>query len=205
MRRIRFAIVLLFLAFATFSLTWATGNNCSRFGIQFVSPTGDLRDIELDEVLEADNALGISFGYEHVFFDKVGIDFNVAYSKHDLKLTEMGETTTIGDIEMMMPFTAGVNFHMVRNTFVDLYIGPFAGYVLFGDINPSGPEESTYSINSDFSVGGVLGFDVAFTGKGFMFTSALKYMKVKAETDVADSEELDIDPWVLQIGLGYRF
>ena len=77
-------------------LTWATGDNVFRSGVQFVSPTGELK--ELDESLEADSAVGFSSGYEHVFMDRIGIDFNIAYSNHDLEFSEPGLTQEVGEI-----------------------------------------------------------------------------------------------------------
>lgn len=197
------AISILILLLAS-SFAWAdAGNNAFRFGVQFVSPTGDL--VEGVETLEADDAVGVSLGYEHVFIDRIGLDFNLGFSKHDLEVSSPSLSGTVGDVDMFMPVTAGVNFHIVRNNFVDFYMGPFAGYVLYGDIDPTESQLTTIAIENDFALGAVVGLDVAFTGKGLIFTSALKYIQTSAEPEVPSFSELDIDPWVIQLGLGYRF
>jgi outer membrane protein W len=197
------AISILIILLAS-SFAWAgAGNNAFRFGVQFVSPTGDLTDV--DETLEADNAVGVSLGFEHVFIDRIGLDFNLGYSKHDLELSSPSLSGTVGDVDMLMPITAGVNFHIIRNNIVDFYAGPFVGYVLYGDIDPTESQLAAISIENDFAFGGVLGLDVSLTGKGLMFTSALKYIQTSAEPEVPSFSELDVDPWVVQLGLGYRF
>ncbi len=198
-----FAIPILVLFLAS-SLTWAdAGNNAFRFGVQFVSPTGDLT--EAGETLEADNAVGVSLGYEHVFIDRIGLDFNLAFSKHDLEISSPIQSGTVGDVDMFMPVTAGVNFHLIRNNIVDFYAGPFAGYVLYGDIDPTESDLAVVSIENDFAFGGVVGLDVSLTGKGLILTSALKYIQTTAEPEVPSFSEIDIDPWVIQVGLGFRF
>lgn len=189
-----------------FGMTLADdGKNVFRYGVQFVSPTGELKDIDLSESLKAKDALGFSSGFEHVFFDRVGIDFNIAYSKHDLELTMDGTSVEVANIKMMMPVTVGVNFHMVRNRIVDLYAGPFAGYVFYGDIDWEEGSVPSLSVDNDFAMGAVLGLDLSITKRGLIFTSAVKYLKTQASPDIPGFDEIDLDPWVIQLGLGYRF
>lgn len=199
-----FIISLLFLLLVS-NLVWSdVGKNNFRFGLQYVNPTGDLRDIELNETWEPDHAIGLSFGYEHVFLNRIGLDINLSYSKHDLVLSG-DETSTFGDINHLIPLIAGLNYHFLRNRFVDFYFGPFAGYVFYGKIDLADSNTVTTSIQNDFAFGAVLGLDVSLTGKGFMFSSALKYLQTTAEAGFPGFDELDIDPWVIQLGLGYRF
>ncbi len=255
------------------------GKSKIRFGLQYVSPTGDFKysefdagpiedyeayfpdpiddfflvtatDYSLTNKTEADAAMAFFFGYEYMVTDMIGIDANISYSKHDidsdtiLDFTWTGEGTgnwnhpihETGTITMM-PITVGVNFHVMKKEKVDLYLGPFLGYVMYGDakidkysetfnvtsdplVDPfpltayfSGNVGEKVKIKNDFGFGAVVGIDVPFSNN-WMFTTALKYLKTKASVDKEmpipwavenPSADIDINPWVIQIGVGYQF
>ncbi len=242
------------------------GKQNIRFGLQYVSPTGDHKEsdyeagpVDLDvyipepiddfvlvtatdlsytRVVEADAAMTFFFGYEYMVTDIIGIDANLSFGKHDIdaeeKLGLTWEAEGTGDYEdiikysgdmTMMPITVGVNFHVMQKEKVDLYVGPFLGYVTYGDIKldkithnitvtglDPDPITATYSesvsekvkVKSDFGFGAVVGMDVPF-GNNWMFNAALKYFQTKAKTDETNPVEIDMNPWVIQIGVGYQF
>ncbi len=244
------------------------GKSKVRFGLQYVSPTGDykatelmagpevyevydpeaddyfdvtLTDIEETFKVEADSAIAFFFGYEYMVTDLIGVDANLSYGKHDVDVKDdlcaffdvegvTGDADVLGKIKgdiTMMPITVGVNFHVMQKEKVDLYVGPFLGYVMYGDVKlnkitanvtltPDDPLLDPYTasytesisekikVKSDFGFGAVVGMDVPF-GNNWMFNAALKYFGTKAKTDEVDSIEIDINPWVVQIGVGYQF
>lgn len=246
------------MMFLVTSFAWAdAGDRIFRFGLKWVSPTGDLStaqsgslrfedvtepgwiDITITGNFEPDSTIGYVIGFEYLFTDLVGIDFNVDYSKHDVESTIGGsalftpddpppspETVSIfgrqnGDIAIY-PITVGVNFHLSRSDVVDFYLGPFVGYVFYDDLefdegimgfdfSSIGPFElilsaESVSIKDDFTYGAVAGVDVPFGGEGWMFSGALKYFITSAEIDeVGVDEELDVDPWEIFVGLGYKW
>lgn len=131
-----------------------------------------------------------------------------------------GENGEIG----MIPLTVGVNFHFSKSDAIDYYLGPFIGYVFYDDLEleagfarfevPSLPpfeatfEADSLSMKNDFTFGATFGIDVPIGGEGWMFSAVAKYYKTEAEIDeddVEDGEGLDMDPWVILVGLGYRF
>ena len=205
MKKLIFIILSLLVLLASTPVFAGAGKNVMRFSVQFIDPTGELKNIDLNETLKVDNAVGLSFGFEHVFLDRYGIDLNLAFSKHDLKLTAEGLTEDVGDIKMLVPLTAGFNFHMLRNRFVDLYAGPFAGYVYYGDIESKDDESASITVKNDFAYGAIFGLDASITKRGLIFTSAVKYIKTQAQPDIPDLDKIDLDPWVVQAGLGFRF
>ena len=232
------ATVFLALIIASSFAFAEAGKSNIRFGLQYVSPTGDLKVtdtgtetivdppgelvFDYEDKLEADSAIGLFFGYEYMFTDMIGLDFGLGYSKHDVDDTfcytetftpEVGEPEiidesgkeTIGDVSMM-PLTVGVNFHMSKSDKVDFYAGPFIGYVMYGDLSAKEADMEDIKLKSDFGYGVTFGLDVPFGGKGWMFSTALKYLSTKAEIDEEGVDEaLDVNPWILQIGVGYTF
>ncbi len=238
------------------------GDKIFRFGLKYISPTGDLtwqdsssQDFNIDGSMftfefseqgkaEADSTIGLGIGFEYMATDLIGIDTNLNYSKHDFDETISGSVTItpwIGDPPVpdpgssetgqliatrsgeisMIPLTIGMNFHIFQSDSVDFYLGPLVGYVFYSDLEtdagstefitasyvfPVSWESEKISIKDDFAYGAVLGIDTPFGSGEWNFSAAAKYLKTKAEVDEAySSEEIDIDPWVIQIGFGYRF
>jgi len=279
MRKLTVVMTVLLALIIASSFAFAeAGKSKIRFGLQYVSPTGDFKysefeagpisdelyfpapidsfvtvtatDYSLANTTEADAAMAFFFGYEYMVTDMIGIDTNLSYSKHDidsdtiLNLTWTAEGTgnwnhpihETGSITMM-PIAVGVNFHVMKKEKVDLYLGPFLGYVMYGDakldkysetatitsdplVDPfpltesfSGSLSEKVKIKNDFGFGAVVGIDVPFSNN-WMFTAALKYFKTKASVDEEmpipfsvenSSADIDINPWVIQIGVGYQF
>jgi outer membrane protein W len=104
----------------------------------------------------------------------------------------------------VMPLLAGVNFHLLQQSRVDLYVGPTIGYVLYGDF---GVEDESLSIDDDFTWGATVGVDVPFGTKGWMFTGALRYLDTEASPEEMGPGDaaLDVSPWIVQVSAGYRF
>jgi outer membrane protein W len=191
------------------------------------SDSADLGDgtmISLDGTLtlEPQSEFALLLGYERRFTDLFGLEFVAWNAKHDVdgrfsgeywlldsdtgKLIENGTlqfTETLGDVKVM-PLTAGLNFHLTRQSRFDLYVGPTVGYVFYGNLDVEGER---LSIDDDFTWGATLGFDLPMGGKGWMLTGALRYLDTEASPDDLGpgDQALDVAPWVVQVSAGYRF
>lgn len=183
---------------------------------------GTMLSIEGTLTLEPQSEIALLLAYERRFTDLFGLEFVVWNAKHDLdgrfqgeywlldsdtgELIETGPlqfTETLGDVKMT-PLTAGINFHLTRQSRFDLYVGPTIGYVSYGDL---GVGEEKLSLDGDFTWGATVGVDLPFGAKGWMFTGALRYLDTEASPDELGpgDESLDVSPWVVQVSAGYRF
>lgn len=175
-----------------------------------------------DLVLEADAAVGVSFAYERRFGNLLGLEVSLLGTSHDvtgrmkgvarlirnsdnaiLDEVEVDESDTVGEIDVT-PLLVGANFHVTSGRSVDLYMGPFVGYVMYGDLDIQGEK---IDMDDNVAYGLVVGIDVPF-GKGrWVFNGAARYMKTEAEPNESgpDAMALTVDPFVLQVGVGYRF
>ncbi len=233
-------IPVLLLLFASQFVLAEKGDHNIRFGLKYIMPTADqdflfsgqedldgtLVQFSEQATIEADAALGFGIGYEYMFTDLVGIDFNLNYAKHDVDAEGTDTVTIPGDPPLvfvdtfdenigdtsLMPITVGVNFHVYQSDAMDFYLGPFVGYIMYDDLelnNVEPGESNSLSLCDDFGYGVAFGIDVPFGSKGWMFSSVLKYMQTKAEIDEpgtpVDALEIDINPVILQVGFGYKF
>lgn len=183
-----------------------------RGHLDWVSPTGDTK-IEGEKV-EADDAFGFGLGYEYQFTDLMGVDFNLLWANHDAK----SGSETLGDTTVT-PLTVGLNFHLSKNDKFDFFLGPLVGYVMYDDISVKDEfGGGDIKLKNDFGYGLQLGLDVPFN-ENWAFTAGLIYLQTKAEIDedVAghdggmetassdNTDEIDINPWILRAGLAYKF
>jgi hypothetical protein len=120
----------------------------------------------------------------------------------------------------MIPLTLGFNFHVLRTRTLDLYLGPLVGYVYYTDLKlepgtltvdpPIFPleeeiEADAVDIKGSGAWGAAVGLDVRFGVSRWMLSVAGRYLATTAEESGGDHNSLRIDPWVFQVGVGYRF
>jgi outer membrane protein W len=214
MRKLSLALGLMIVVASTPAFA-AKGDKILRFGPEYVAPTGDFTKTQRDEppllgvgVFEADSAVGAFVGFEFMVNDLVGLDATILYSNHDFN--DSYTETVDGDIvyenfssgdASMMPLLLSAQFHFLRNETLDLYAGPTVGYVMYGDVYDR-------TMKDDFSYGAVAGIDVPFGAGKWMFSSAVRYIKTHAETETTDPEnylDIDVDPVIVQVGVGVKF
>ncbi len=112
--------------------------------------------------------------------------------------------------------TVGVSFHPLRRGKLDLYFGPLAGVCYseteldsgrflassgrfianFGNVAsvaPPGRRESDRQ--TEFVYGAALGLDLPLGEEGWLASTTVRYLET----------EMEVDPWTVGVGLGYRF
>jgi outer membrane protein W len=218
-----FSVFALLVLVASIPALAAQGDMILRFGTAYVSPTGDYSESYEEGSYtgwykeEADAALGGFVGFEYMFTDLFGLDATLLYSNHDADYSwvdmidgevDDSESGTYGDISFM-PFFVGANFHVVQNDAIDFYVGPFVAYVMYGDVDSVDGPEFDACIKNDLGYGVVAGLDVPFGSGGWMFSTAIRYMKTGAESDedpeFFDNYTVDVDPVILQVGVGVKW
>lgn len=187
-----------------------------------VIPLGDGTTLRVSEdiLFDPDNAFGFCIDFEHRFSDRFGLGVTVMRSDHDLNargsatatitddatntvLFSQTETISLTAGVDMTPVLVGANFHFGPNGKVDLYAGPFLGYVTFGDIVFENEREA---LKNEVAYGAVVGLDVPLGDRPAAFSVAARYMIASVEPDEPGvNQALDVDPWVLMFGVGYTF
>jgi outer membrane protein W len=211
----------------------AAGDSIWRFGALWVSPDGEfsLDDETTDPNLfilsegEADDAFGLSIAYEYMVVDQIGIEFNAMWTEFDFDATQFALTAPGGEDEIedfdgdfsMMPLTLGVNFHFGEVSEPHLYLGPVVGWAFYGDVDWNDDDNNigdvtvpgldATDVDDDFIYGGVVGFDWPIGGGNWTFNARGRYLVSQAEEDAEDPDtfDVDIDPWMIEVGFGYRW
>jgi len=98
-----------------------------------------------------------------------------------------------------------LNFHLLKESKVDLYLGATVGYGFWGDLE-SRVLDTASSTDDSPIYGATLGVNVPFGESKWEFSGALSYQAMEvALTGDTPSEDLGINPFQLRAGVAYRF
>jgi outer membrane protein W len=109
------------------------------------------------------------------------------------------------DITMRL-WSLGLNYHFTPDKRVDFFAGAFVGLAQFDSVTYNALGESwKLDFDDDTAYGLNVGIDFPFSvDSPWIFTAGLRYMwsDVSSKGDV---HEIDLNPWALTAGIGYRF
>lgn len=193
---VRVAILMMVSVAYVSGAAQAKGSAAFRAFLSYDDPTGSytLQGVEF----KADPAAGLDVYGEWLFNKRVGLEIGLRYVDYTINGSAFGIEAELGKV-VALTVPLGLNVHVTSGKTVDFYLGPFAHYTSFGDLRSSSGNVAT---DSEFGFGGVLGLDARFGKSSWMFTSALRYMQLKAGDS---SLKIDINPLMLDVGIGYHW
>jgi outer membrane protein W len=156
---------------------------------------------------EFDSGVGIGLGWEKRFTDLLRLDANVVYAKLDAKARALGREEKTDT--KFLPVMLGLNFRLTPKSKADFHVGPLVAYTFYDS-----------DFKNELGCGANVAVDVPLNDRGFNFTVAVKYRKTKAKVDDetyagdlavstaitrASDIEIDVNPWVFQAGLTWKY
>ena len=201
MRNARFVTAFLSVLVAGGLASADTPDGALRIFAASVNPTSDVSGdfgASFDATVEADSATGLGFVYEFRMSDRFGIESGISFAHLDFDVSVAGGSAELGSATMI-PLTLGLDVHLLKNTKVDLFVGPLLAYTTWTNLDgPTG----TVELDSDFGAGAVLGLDVPVGSGSWTFNSGVRYFTAAAGDATAD---IDVDPVQAEVGFGRRF
>jgi outer membrane protein len=135
--------------------------------------------------------------------DNIALELIAATTKHDVSHTA---GIDLGEVNLLPP-TLTLQYHFMPKERLSPYIGAGLNYTFFYD--EDAPGGAVTSINYDNNIGYALqaGVDYAVADNWYL---NLDVKKIFLSTDVsinggAITADVDLDPWVVGFGVGYRF
>lgn len=181
----------------------------------YFGPTGDLStnflvgEAEIPATLELASTGVVGLAYQYRFNEKFSLGASLLYANPDFRVSSTEASGRIGNA-LWMPLLIDGNFHVLKNTAkVDFYVGATVGYAMWGDFQPDqyadtiGITESS-PLKDNFVYGANFGLDVPFKVK-WAFNTNLRYLLDKAEPDTEGAQSIDVNPWIITVGVSYRF
>ena len=182
--------------------------------------------LSVPTVLEADAALGVELGFEYRATDLIGFDISIGRATHDVDLTIRSTMTTIPDPlgqpgdtvnvtvagseekfgeATQIPIVLGPTFHVLKDSVVDLYLGPQIGFTIWDDLELE-RGGGDVSLDDEFTWGAQVGLDVPL-GDTWAFNVMARYRVLEAavEDDDEGDDVIDINPVEARIGFSVRF
>jgi outer membrane protein W len=164
----------------------------------------------------SNSSIGAGLGFEYRASEHFGFEVGAVSSqiKDELGFSFGDQDLAIESSFRVTPVLARLNFHLTPGHKADLYLGPVAGWVRYGDIDVRVhvPGEGSFLADhvqnkSGFAGGAHIGLDVPIGTRGLFFTSDATYLKatVKPASSSDGASSFDLDPLIVQVGLGYRF
>lgn len=159
--------------------------------------------------VDASNEYVPELDISYFITDNIALELIAATTSHDMKATG----TALGEVDLgevgVLPPTLTLQYHFLPASRFSPYLGAGVNYTIFYDEDAPGGAAAVQSIDYENGLGFALqaGMDIALGG-AWSFNADVK--KIFLNTDVsinggAIAADVDLDPWVIGIGVGYRF
>jgi outer membrane protein len=172
----------------------APGDNIARLKAINVNPDVDTTVPGLD----VDDATTAEIGLTHFFTDNWALDFGIGYGKHDVTLGG-GDAGSV----KLMPVNLTAQYHFLPEGTWRPYVGVGLNYTHFTDVSIAGG-----SVNLDKDRFGPViqvGLDVPISNTAWSFNADVKKVWLDTDASGAATGNVDLDPWIFGVGVGYKF
>ncbi len=168
---------------------------------------------------------------DYRFSRRLGIEIGVlAGADSDIGFGTGIDGATFRSIESLAfgAVMAGLNFNLTPDRKASVYVGPIVALVEYSDVefelgldfggdftfNGRRFEMSeplrlpgTIDVENDIAFGAVVGVDLPLGEHGWLLNGSVRYLSTSIEGSIAGSDpgQVDFDPFIVAIGLGYRF
>jgi outer membrane protein len=190
-----------------------------RVGFTNVDPDDPNGDIDLGVIdpalpvadINVDDAWSLTFTGSWQWTDNWAVELLAAVPfEHDIKVDGLGK---VGKTKHLPP-TLSLQYHFLPKATIQPYVGAGVNYTLFFDDEEDGTLKDlggSLSIeDNSFGIAGQIGADWILNDNWFLNVD-LRYIAIDTEAEVTIpdvgtiKEDVDIDPWVYGINVGYKF
>lgn len=157
-----------------------------------------------------DNAITGDVDFSYFFTDNIAAELTLAVTEHDVA----AKNTAAGNVDLgkvkLLPPTLTMQYHLNPDAQYRPYIGAGVNYTIFFDDEPS-PGSVALSTDYDDAFGLALqaGIDIGITEKlAINFDVKKIFLDTDATVKIPGATvktDVDIDPWLIGVGLTFRF
>ena len=209
---------------APFAQAFEAGDIIVRAGAVTVDPHEDSSNISTAVTgpiggtkagLDSDTQLGLNFAY--MVTNNIGIELLAATPfTHNVSVKGLGAPLdgNFGEVSHLPPTLSVVYYPLASQSTVQPYVGLGVNYTWFFDDSLSSQAKGNgfNGLDLDDSVGlaGQVGVDFMLTDN-IMLNGQLRYIDIDTEATSNHTAlgkvkvDVDVDPWVYMVGLGYKF
>lgn len=185
----------------------SAGDLMVRARVISVQPALDSTITLIDGKVDISNAVVPELDFTYFLTDNIAAELILATTKHDVE----AKGTTLGNVDVgsvwLLPPTLTMQYHFMTDEKFSPYVGVGVNYTLF--YNEEVPGTTVTSVDYDNAFGFLLqgGIDVHLKDNWY---ANLDVKKLFLKTDAALNggaivADVDINPWVIGLGVGYKF
>ncbi len=179
-----------------------------------VVPQESGHDDQLGGKISVGNAVVPEVDFTYYFTDYIAAELIAATTRHSVK----DKNSSIGNLDLghvwLLPPTLTVQVHPLGRSRFDPYIGAGINYTIFygqGGTQDIAGQKAKVNYDNDFGYAFQAGFNYQIDDSWF-FNLDVKKLYVSTTASVvldgvgeATRANVDLDPWLIGVGLGYRF
>ncbi len=182
-----------------------------RAGLGVVAPDGDGSDISAGNGLglppgnvDVDDGYAATITVAYMVTDHIGVELLASTPfNHDIDYTGLGD---IAETDHLPP-TLSLQYHFGPFGRIQPYVGAGVNYTIFFNEDTKGAANGT-TLNLEDSVGLAVqgGFDWHF-GNNWLVNADFRWIDIepKGEINGVDIGDVEIDPYVVSLNVGYNF
>lgn len=202
------------------------GDFILRAGAITTAPNENSGDIKLDgtkvsgtkATLDSDTQLGLAFAY--MLTDHIGLELLAATPfQHNVGVKGLGAGLDgkLGDIKQLPPTLSLQYYPMEASSKFQPYAGIGLNYTMFFDEDLSSNRKaqgfSNLKLKDSVGLAGQLGMDYMINDN-FLVNAAVWYIDIDTKATIdgptalgvgKTKVDVDVDPWVYMVGVGYKF
>lgn len=205
---------------APFAQAFEAGDIIVRAGAVTVDPHEDSSNITLDGApttlkasLDSDTQLGLNFAY--MLTNNIGIELLAATPfEHTVSVKGLGD---LGDIKHLPPTLSVVYYPMASQSVFQPYVGLGLNYTTFFQEDLTSEMEglgfSNLDLDDSWGLAAQIGADFMLSDR-VMLNAQVRWIDIDTEASVdgptalgvgKTKVDVDVDPMVYMVGLGYKF
>jgi outer membrane protein len=158
-----------------------------------------------------DNSIIPELDFTYFFNKNLAVEVIAGVTPHTIdgkgSIAGLGE---VGDVWLLPP-TVTLQYHLDLGNGIKPYIGAGVNYTVFFS-EDSGPNYTNLEIDNAFGFAAQVGVDIHLQGNWFLNVDVKKlWIDTEASVNVTPlggarvTTDVDVDPWLVGVGLGYRF
>ncbi|MBO9506624.1 OmpW family protein [Thalassospira sp. A3_1] len=143
--------------------------------------------------------------FSYFITDNIALELIAATTKHDVKW--QNPDVDLGSVNLLPP-TLTVQYHFLSDQRFSPYVGAGLNYTMF--YNEKSGAANSVKYDDGFGYAFQAGFDYAISGPWSLNVDVKKlFLNTTVTADLGGASpakvDVDLDPWVFGIGVGYRF
>ena len=155
-------------------------------------------------VAEADDSTNLGFTFVYMMSNNLGLEVLAALPfEHDIT----ADGTKVGSTKQLPP-TFSLQYYFNPQSKLRPYIGAGLNYTTFFDssLDEAVGVGTDLSLDDSFGLAAQLGVDYDINEKWFL-SADIRYISIQttAKNNVLGSADVDINPTVISVGVGYKF